>query len=309
MIEINKTAIDMATALDLSIRDKEGKEAGYEINNEGENKKYYNYMSNAVWEKFISQMREGHKSDFNDGNGGELKEKKGRYGINPPKMASFGSSSRLVYELSRDIENFSFEKKLPTCVGGVANIDGYVCRGNECIYVEAKRREIYGGSHENEKISVKYEDVYKKINEMYPSFSYESNLCTKAGYKKYTFMINKEEVDYFDMKQLICHFLGITNEMINKPISNVNVKFLYLLYNPNEDDVKMLLEKNYNKYSNNVLKRFVKVNNFIRKNLNAFKEIFYAVLDYQVETCNKEKPKIEFEMKLVDQTNYKSEFE
>ena len=43
--------------------------------------------------------------------------------------------------------------------------------------------------------------------------------------------------------------------------------------------------------------------------MDAFKEIFYAVLDYQVKNTNKENPKIKFEMKLVDQTSYKSEIE
>ncbi len=170
MKEINKSAKDMATALDLAIRNKEEIEFGYEINNNEVQKKYDNYMSNAEWEKFINKMSESHKENFKDGNGGELEEKKGRFGLYPPKMASFGSSSRLIYDLSHDIEKFSFEKQLHTHVGGVANIDGFVCRGNEYIFVEAKRREIYGGSHKNEEISDKYEDVYEKINEIFPFF-------------------------------------------------------------------------------------------------------------------------------------------
>lgn len=302
MKEINKSAKDMATALDLAIRDKEEIEFGYEINNNEVQKKYDNYMSNAEWEKFINKMSESHKENFKDGNGGELEEKKGRFGLYPPKMASFGSSSRLIYDLSHDIEKFSFEKQLHTHVGGVANIDGFVCRGNEYIFVEAKRREIYGGSHKNEEISDKYEDVYEKINEIFPFFSYKSNNCTKDGHKKYTFKIKDEEVDFFDLKQLICHFLGITYDIIDKP--NANIKFFYLLYDPSEVETKL-----EDKYKIKVTNRYNKVKNFIINNMDAFKEIFYAVLDYQVKNSNKENPKIEFEMKLVDQTSYKSEIE
>lgn len=238
MKEINTSAQDMATALDLAIRDKEGIEYGYEINNKEEHKKYDNYMSNAEWKKFLNQMSEGHMKNFKDGNGGELEEKKGRYGMNPPKMASFGSSSRLLYELSRDIEKFSFEKKLHTHVGGVANIDGFLNRDNKyIIYVEAKRREIYGGTHKNEKINKNYLSVYNEINKKFKAFSYESSDCDKDNYKKITFKIKDEEVDYFDLKQLICHFLGITYDIIK--IGNANIKFLYLLYDPSE------VEKNW----------------------------------------------------------------
>ncbi len=110
------------------------------------------------------------------------------------------------------------------------------------------------------------------------------------------------------MKQLICHFLGITYDIINNQdiikIGNANIKFLYLLYDPSEVEKKL-----EDKYKIKVSKRYNKVNNFIKNNLDAFKEIFYAVLDYQVKTYSKEKTKIEFEMKLVDQTNYKSEIE
>jgi len=295
MEEKNKYPNDVATTLDCAIRDKEEKESGYLF----KNVKYCNYMSNEVWNEFINNMSEKHKENFNDGNGGELNE--GRY---PPKMASFGSSSRLIYELSKDISDFSFEEKLDTRVGGVANIDGFLHRDNKYFYVEAKRREIYGSSHHNEQISDVYTKVYDKINKKYPDFSYESRECEKIGYKKFTFKIKNEEVKYFDLKQLICHFLGITYDIIKHDIKTANIVFLYLLYNPHKDGIENILREKYKKYCDKVLERYDIVQEFINNNIAAFKEIFFAVLDYQVETKNKEKPKIEFEFKLVDQTDY-----
>lgn len=78
-----------------------------------------------------------------DADGCELEEKNSRYGLTPPQMTSFGSSSRLIYECSKDIPNFSFEKLLPTRVGHTANLDGCIATKESDIFVEAKCREIY----------------------------------------------------------------------------------------------------------------------------------------------------------------------
>ena len=87
--------------------------------------------------------------------GSELKEKNGR----PPKMASFGSSSRMIYNLSNKKNGFHFEKKLPTTVGGTANLDGFYEDDNRYIFVEAKCHEPY--NVKKTVISSKYKDLYK----------------------------------------------------------------------------------------------------------------------------------------------------
>ena len=146
-----KASIDKATALDFAIRDgQEELDYGYEISGKSP---YNNYLSNDDWKRFIDSMSPLHLAQYNDADGGELKEKSGRWGINPPKMASFGSSSRLIYECSKSIPGFSFEKQLPTRVGHTANLDGYLCQPEEDVFVEAKCREIYS-SHLNQKISL-----------------------------------------------------------------------------------------------------------------------------------------------------------
>ena len=152
---------NMATALDCAIREFEVKDGNCEYGYQIPDKPIYdNYMSNKRWELFLEEMPDEYKRQFNNGSGGELKEKNGR---TPPKMASYGSSSRFIYELSKGIVGFNFEVLLDTRVGGIANLDGFLHNGSEYIYVEAKRREIYYGTHKNNTIKSVYIPVYDKI--------------------------------------------------------------------------------------------------------------------------------------------------
>ena len=293
---------DMATALDYAIRDFEisedpSKKYGYKIN-----KIYNNYMSNDNWESFKNSMPEDHRNQFKNGSGGELEEKKGRWGKYPPKMASFGSSSQMIYELSKDIKGFCFEAQLDTRVGGIANLDGFLKKGNEYIYVEAKRREIYGSSHKNEDIKDVYVPVYDAIKKTCgkDKFHIEENDAKEEGVKKITFYLNNQPVQYFDLKQLICHFLGITYNLATQLKDNVNVKFLYLIFNP--EDIKGNIVENYQK---KISDRYDNVVEFIKKNNGIIKEIFQAILKYQSDIHNLPKPEVSFEFILVDQNNYK----
>jgi hypothetical protein len=289
---------DMATALDCAIRFDEMKDGGYVM--DGKNITYCNYMTNDDWKEFCNTMKASHKKQYGNGSGGEMKE--GQY---PPKMASFGSSSRLVYKRSCDIEGFSFEEKLDTRVGGTANLDGFLRKDSEYIYVEAKMREIYGGSHANEEISEAYLPVYDKIKEKCEAFSYTQADCDKKGYKKITFVVNKENVLHFDLKQVICHFLGITYDLAKHAIKSPNVKFVYLLYNPYR--IETCLDV---KYQQQVLNRYDEVHDFINDKIeqNFFNCIFDAILDYQTENHHLDKPNIKFEMKLLEQGNYREVF-
>ena len=60
---------------------------------------YQNYLSNACWEAFKLRMQNDNPvayEMYTHGGGKELEERKsGRYTY-PPKMASFGSSSRMI---------------------------------------------------------------------------------------------------------------------------------------------------------------------------------------------------------------------
>lgn len=294
-MEKNESPKDLATALDCAIRDNEGREGGFEVGNT----EYCNYMCNEVWNEFYKSMNSEHKRQYGMGAGGELKA--GKY---PPKMASFGSSSRLIYDLSKGIEGFIFEERLDTRVGGIANLDGLLRKGNEYIYVEAKRREIYGSSHERQEIKSVYVPVYEKLKS--DRFSYKSediqDTDKQEETKKISFYVDGQSVKYFDLKQLICHFLGITYDIAKHSVKNAKVTFLYLLYNPK--DVEDKIDK---KYREKVRGRYAEVSSFITNKKDVFKSIFDAVLQYQIETHKLEKPDIVFDFKLVDQSTYLNE--
>jgi hypothetical protein len=295
---------NLATALDCAIRDfeveKDTKKYGYKV----KDNIYYNYMSNEYWESYKKDMPEEHRKQFDNGSGGELKEKKGRWGIYPPKMASFGSSSRMIYELSKDIPGFCFEEQLDTRVGGIANLDGFLKKDNKYIYIEAKRREIYSSTHESEEIKEVYLPVYEWVEDKCGKeyFSFTKADAKEEGIKKVTFYLNNNPVQYFDLKQLICHFLGITYDIAKYNIKDAKVKFVYLIYNPEE--VEGIISK---KYKDNIVTRYREVTEFVNKNTDIIKSIFNAVFKYQTKRHNLPDTDVNLEFKLVDQDTYKGE--
>ena len=111
--------MNLSKELDLAIKFSEAKThtGGYIVSD----KTYNTYMTNAEWEDFKAYMLPSALEEYSAGGGGELIEKNGR----PPKMACYGSSSRMIYMLSYEKKGFIYEKKLPTTVGGTANIDGF----------------------------------------------------------------------------------------------------------------------------------------------------------------------------------------
>lgn len=214
-------------ALDYAIRDHENlKEiSGYEI----DGRVYNNYMSNEAFEEELREMKPEIRKQFDDAPGGELKQKRGRYGVYPPKMACFGSSSRFICNKLKDVKNIVFEYGLPTEVGGEAQLDAYIQAKKIEIFIEAKCREIYK-EHYGKKA---YKEVYEFLHEWNPKFDFnEENM---------TFYYNDEAITYFDLKQFICHFLGIAAAILQHKI-RPEVRFLYLIYNPEKiaDDINEL---------------------------------------------------------------------
>lgn len=220
----------IGTILDLSIKNNELKSAdsskAYIIND----RKYENYMDNESWKQFVEEMKTEYKPAFlayKNGSGDELGIRKvGKY---PPKMASYGSSSRMIYLRSRKIPGFCFEKKLPTTIGGVAIMDGYIQKEGTDIYIEAKCREPY--SSKSFIMDRKYEDLLRYID----SDDEAALKCyiTDIDEKRISvrFVAGEVEITRFDIKQMICHLLGIATAQILHP-NDRNIRFIYLLYNP-----------------------------------------------------------------------------
>ena len=293
-------------ALDYAIRDYECNEKsvgyGYEI----AGNKYWNYLSNKSWEEFLKSMSSLHRAQYNDADGGELKVKQGRWGIYPPKMASFGSSSRFLYNISKNIECFQFEKLLPTRVGGSANLDGYITRGDGDVFVEAKCREIYS-SHKTIEVSNVYEEIYKELQELYPEFSFKNNGRPIKNGKEdnehfnCTFKFNGKEIIHFDIKQLICHFLAISANILENENANKNIKFIYLIFNP-KDVIEQVEKESYKKQ---IIKIYgdtiTEIKDYFKMEL-----LFKSIFKIQAKRLGLEGEKYSlFEFHLVDQDNYK----
>ena len=307
MCEYNK--IDSPDkALDYAIRDYECKkfpvESGYNI----ENNIYCNYLSKNSWKEFKDSIKKVHRCQFEDADGGELKEKKGRWGICPPKMASFGSSSRFLYNISKDIVGFQFEKLLPTRVGGTANLDGYIMRGDVDVFVEAKCKEIYS-SHKTIEVSEIYREIYDKLKTD-NGFSYDNNGRpikdgkTDDKHFKCTFKFDGEEIVHFDIKQLICHFLAISANILEDEKANKNVKFVYLIFNPKDADAACFENEKVSSYK----ERIFKIYDETIKEISKFdmKELFASVFKIQAGRLGVEgKKNPSFDFCIADQKDFK----
>ena len=191
------------------------------------------YMSNAEWNSFLSAMPEDFKKEYGAGGGDELNGKCGH----PPKMASYGSSSRMIYNLSNKKEGFHFEKKLPTTVGGTANLDGFCDDDNRYIFVEAKCHEPYTAKKVT--VSKAYAKLYEYINErMLGNVRIEMNTSKCGRYLNVEYFADGEKLERFDLKQMICHLLGIATGMLDGTLERKQTDFIYLLYNPTELDIE-----------------------------------------------------------------------
>ena len=205
---------------------------------------HFNYIENSCWDEFKKDMEKNYPvayKMYGEGGGKELDVRKVGKNIYPPKMASFGSSSRMIFNLlkHKEKEGFLFEQKLPTIVGGTANLDGFMMTDDKCIFIEAKCREPY--TPKDPLINVKYKNLYKFISE-----SPKSNLVCRAvdssakkaeNKMEVIFTADKTEIQFFDIKQMICHLLGIATAYLkgkidDKEIESQNIEFIYLLFNP-----------------------------------------------------------------------------
>ncbi len=192
-------------------------------------RKYNTYMTNEEWEHFKNNMRSTALVEYGAGGGGELEEKDGY----PPKMACYGSSSRMIYNLSCHREDFHYEKKLPTTIGGTANLDGFLEEDNRYIFVEAKCHEPY--SAKSNSVSKSYEKLYNFINsEMMGNVEITTNPSKCGRYLNVEYFSDGEKLEHFDMKQMICHLLGIATGVLKGKLDKKQIDFIYLLYDPTD---------------------------------------------------------------------------
>ena len=222
--------------------------------NDGTISEYTLYYSKTTFDVFVKEMQTlypHHYSKYSGnpnatqnrgGVGGELIEKPGRYGLTPPKMASVASSSRFCYLALRngtDVlvnnkyisgDNIEFEKecRIFNDISTAPQLDGFTAQDDCNIYIEAKCHEIFD-SHKVV-LKNKYWDYFKKDDVLY-------TLLDNAEIDDETFSLPlslfgiEKKSSHFDIKQLICHLLGIKEQKGNK-----KAKLVYLFFEPVSDN-------------------------------------------------------------------------
>lgn len=271
--------MELNKILDEAIRLHETKSstltAGYVVNG----KTYPNYVSNSSWAKFCNDMEVNHPvayDNYKNGDGKELDERKVGQNIYPPKMASFGSSSKFIYNLMKHDKSFKFEKQLPTTVGGTANLDGFKETSDSYVFVEAKCREPY--SKKNKFYGQKYFELYDFINNSNNTLvTIDMDLAKgKEHETEVIFKYDDKAIKCFDLKQMISHLLGIGTAILKKEMyTDKPIKFIYLIYNP-----EPLVFKN-EKAKNEICNIYYQTCNEAEATIN--KELFKDVLLYLKE--------------------------
>jgi len=231
-------------------------------------KEFFSYLLNSEWEQFKNVMPDSVQEQFDNGKGGEMREYT-RNGITyPPKMASYASSSRFMYEMGKDIEGFIFEKQLDTGLGGYpANLDGYLEEKN--LFVETKCHEFY--SHTKAELREGHKTIYDAATKsLDPKFSY---YAPDGIGGKVSFKWDGHDCKAFDLKQMFCHFCGIANLVLKGGKSKIN--FIYLIYRPTCE----ILDNIGSESDRNKITELFHEEKKIAQSID-FQEIFLAILSY-----------------------------
>ena len=272
--------------------DNHSVQPGYQI----QGRTYNNYLSNESWKIFKEEMERRNPVAYEmyaAGGGKELEERKSGPYMYPPKMASFGSSSRMIYNMMKNTSGFLFEKKLSTTIGGIANLDGFLETDRKCVFVEAKCREPY--VEKSAEIDIKYRALYQTLK------SLSCTVQTVNGKKmQVAFSADGIAIHHFDIKQMICHLLGVATAYL-KGVYNKQIEFIYLLYNPTKLDIR---NRNHKEAVCRIYQNTVQECACVD-----FKELFYEILCYlqQEENLGLEKDASaiadKFSFRMCDQFN------
>ena len=176
--------------------------------------------------------------------------------------------------LSRGKENFHYEKKLPTTIGGKANLDGFYEDNNRYIFVEAKCHEPY--TVKKTIVSTSYASLYDYINErMMGNLRIEMKVNACGRHMSVDYFADNEKLERFDLKQMICHLLGIATGLLSGTLERKQTDFIYLLYDPTEldleSDARVEIERIYARTCHEC-------------NLLDFAELFRVILEFLIKS-------------------------
>ena len=254
--------------------------------------KYDDYYSFEEFEKFIKDMQErnmAHHKSYAEGKGSEIIPVDG--GLKPPKMASVASSSRFAYLALRDGakhigigKNVEFEAEcaIKNKPGTQPQMDAF--DKDTRTYIEVKCHEIFGNSKQ------------KTLKEPYLNYVYGAN-DDGVGFKlvvnerpqgefaiPYKEFGMKEFPKYFDLKQFLCHLLGVACENHKEGKS---ATLAYLFFKPKTDVEAVAIElfEVYNGlqaeiiaiFTSSVIVRFCEENNIKLKAYYEYAEIMESL--------------------------------
>lgn len=178
---------------------------------------YDDYYSNREFDKFIEEMKSynvAHHKSYVEGKGNETIPTDG--GVKPPKMASVASSSRFSYLALRDGakhigigENVEFEAEcaIKNKPGTQPQMDAF--DKDTRTYIEVKCHEIFGNSKQKT-LKEPYLDYVYGTNDDGVGFKLVVNERPQGEFAiPYKEFGMKEFPKYFDLKQFLCHLLGV----------------------------------------------------------------------------------------------------
>jgi hypothetical protein len=153
-------------------------------------------------------------------------------------------------------------------------------------------------------LNVKARHQNEHIKSVNSGFSYEETpIENEPDYMACSFIMNGKYISHFDVKQLICHFLGICANILENH-ANANVRFIYLIFNPNFDTD--FSNQNIAKFQSKIQEEYKETLAEI-SSFGDFKWLFDAVMNYQSEHLGLPKPQYNFEFELHDQVSYKKQ--
>ena len=197
----------------------------------GYKKPYPAYYKDPIFLDFVHEMQTEfpkHFEKYNRGKGNELTPQNG----SPAKMASVGSSSRFCYLALRhygDAVDFEHECRIKGIKGGTApQMDAYFKDSN--TFVEVKCHEIFG-SHDTQLSKQYIPLLFGKGNDFgLPVIEPEVvNGKFEIPFKEMGITPPK----MFDVKQLLCHLLGVKshNEADDRQDKKAP-RLVYLFFKP-----------------------------------------------------------------------------
>lgn len=290
---MNKTEFD--NIIKKNLVEKYGEDKfGYII----EDKPYDNYYCNEEFQIFKNEME--HKEEYSKyyncyyaGAGSELIEKKSRYGLVPPKMASVASSSRFCYLALRDGATidliggnkvqFEYECEISDITSKTyPQLDAFIEDSN--TFIEAKCHEIFDP----------HQIVMSKKYIEYLSRDFEIDLEGMIKEEKIIiplseFGINKN-FSRFDIKQLLCHLIGISSKKKKLDIDNVNLTYLFFKPKTSDEIINQQIDMIFDDlageinqiFTNEHICKFTSKHNITLKAIAEYSEIMESVTKSEI---------------------------